>query len=125
MTAPAELLIATLEYYGGETRTGYGRSIRCPFHGDRHRSAVMTTTDDGGLFYCHTCGIGGDAYALIMWHEGIDFNAAVTRATDIAARAGIQLPQQDGQADRGVFGQPRVHKRTRTKTSTWNRTRRL
>ena len=96
MAADPELLKAVVEYYGGEVREGYSKPVRCCFHEDSHRSAVMSTDGEkAGLYFCHTCGIGGDAYSLLMWKEGVDFRVAFDRAADIAKRSGYDISQKD------------------------------
>jgi DNA primase len=96
MAADPELLKAVVEYYGGEVREGYSKPVRCCFHQDSHRSAVMSTDGEkAGLYFCHTCGIGGDAYSLLMWKEGVDFRVAFDRAADIAKRVGYDISQKD------------------------------
>ena len=96
MAADPELLKAVVLHYGGEVREGYSKPVKCCFHNDTHRSAVMSTDGDkAGLYFCHTCGIGGDAYSLLMWKEGVDFRVAIDRAADIAKRSGYDISQKD------------------------------
>lgn len=126
MAADPELLKAVVQHYGGETRDGYSRAVRCCFHNDTRRSAVMSTDGDkAGLYFCHTCGIGGDAYSLLMWKEGIDFRVAFDRAADIAKRAGFDLSQKDKRRDGGLLTGSRVQQRAGRNSSARNRTSRL
>jgi len=100
MAADPELLKAVVEHYGGEVREGYSKPVRCCFHNDTRRSAVMSTDGEkAGLYFCHTCGIGGDAYSLLMWKEGVDFRVAFDRASDIAKRFGYDISQKDKRGD--------------------------
>ena len=100
MAADPELLKAVVEHYGGEVREGYSKPVRCCFHNDTRRSAVMSTDGEkAGLYFCHTCGIGGDAYSLLMWKEGVDFRVAFDRAADIAKRVGYDISQKDKRGD--------------------------
>ena len=126
MAADAELLKAVIRHYGGEVRDGYSRAVKCCFHDDTRRSAVMSTDGEkAGLYFCHTCGIGGDAYSLLMWREGIDFRVAIDRAADIAKRSGIDLSQKDKRRDGGLLTGSRVRKRTGGDSSARHRTSRL
>jgi DNA primase len=126
MAADPELLKAVVRHYGGEVRDGYSRAVKCCFHDDSRRSAVMSTDGEkAGLYFCHTCGIGGDAYSLLMWKEGVDFRVAFDRAADIAKRAGFDLSQKDKRRDGGLLTGSRVQQRTSRGSSTRNRTSRL
>ena len=126
MAADAELLKAVIRHYGGEVRDGYSRAVKCCFHDDTRRSAVMSTDGEkAGLYFCHTCGIGGDAYSLLMWKEGVDFRVAIDRAADIAKRSGIDLSQKDKRRDGGLLTGSRVQQRAGRGSSPRNRTSRL
>ena len=126
MAADADLLRAVIRHYGGEVRDGYSKPVKCCFHSDAHRSAVMSTDGDkAGLYYCHTCGIGGDAYSLLMWKEGVDFRVAVERAIDIAAGSGIELQSKDRRENGLLSARPRVQQGAGKRPSSGNRTSRL
>ena len=126
MAADPELLKAVVEYYGGEVREGYSKPVRCCFHNDTRRSAVMSTDGEkAGLYFCHTCGIGGDAYSLLMWKEGVDFRVAFDRAVDIAKRSGIELSQKNKRGDGILSKRPGLQSRTGKRASARNRTSRL
>lgn len=126
MAADVDLLKAVIRHYGGEVRDGYSRAVRCCFHDDSRRSAVMSTDGEkAGLYFCHTCGIGGDAYSLLMWKEGVDFRVAFDRAVDIAKRAGFDVSQKDKRRDGGLLTGSRVQQRTGRGASTRHRTSRL
>ena len=126
MAADPELLKAVVEYYGGEVREGYSKPVRCCFHDDSRRSAVMSTDGEkAGLYFCHTCGIGGDAYSLLMWKEGIDFRVAFDRAVDIAKRAGFDLSQKDKRRDGVLSKRSGLQSGAGKRASTGKRTSRL
>ena len=126
MAADPELLKAVVEYYGGEVREGYSKPVRCCFHDDSRRSAVMSTDGEkAGLYFCHTCGIGGDAYSLLMWKEGVDFRVAFNRAADIAKRSGIDLSQKDKRGDGLLPKRPGFQSGAGKRASTGKRTSRL
>src|SRR5207247_1808764 len=46
----------------------------CPFHSEKTPSFSVNV--DKGLFYCHGCGVGGDAITFIEKIEGVDFKTA-------------------------------------------------
>ena len=126
MAADPELLKAVVEYYGGEVREGYSKPVRCCFHDDSRRSAVMSTDGEkAGLYFCHTCGIGGDAYSLLMWKEGVDFRVAFNRAADIAKRSGIDLSQKDKRGNGVLSKGSRLQSGAGKRASTGKRTSRL
>jgi DNA primase len=126
MAADPELLKAVVEYYGGEVREGYSKPVRCCFHEDSHRSAVMSTDGEkAGLYFCHTCGIGGDAYSLLMWKEGVDFRVAFDRAVDIAKRSGFDISQKDKRGDGLLSKRSGVQSGAGKRASTGKRASRL
>lgn len=126
MAADPELLKAVVEYYGGEVREGYSKPVRCCFHDDSRRSAVMSTDGEkAGLYFCHTCGIGGDAYSLLMWKEGVDFRVAFDRAADIAKRSGIDISQKDKRGNGVLSKRSGLQSGAGKRASTGKRTSRL
>ena len=126
MAADPELLKAVVEHYGGEVREGYSKPVRCCFHNDTRRSAVMSTDGEkAGLYFCHTCGIGGDAYSLLMWKEGVDFRVAFDRAADIAKRSGIDISQKDKRGDGVLSKRSGLQSGAGKRTPPRNRTSRL
>jgi len=58
-------------HYGGEVREGRSASVRCCIHPDKRRSAVINTYDN--LFFCHTCGKGGNAVNVVGIIENLEF----------------------------------------------------
>ena len=69
--------------YGGEVREGKAASVKCIMHSDSRRSAVMNTYDN--LYFCHTCGKGGNAVNVVMVMENLEFKDALKRALEITA----------------------------------------
>jgi hypothetical protein len=64
-----------LEYY--EVDFSPNRPVqmaRCPFHEDRTPSLSLNLNK--GVWRCHSCSKGGDAYTLIEEKEGVDFVGA-------------------------------------------------
>ena len=80
---PRPSLAAVLDHYGvAHTPGRVAQMTRCPLHEDRHPSLSLHMGRE--VWRCHSCGKGGDAYALIMEKEGIDF----VRARAVAATLG-------------------------------------
>ena len=78
-------------HYGGEVREGRSSSVRCVLHDDSRRSAVINTKDN--LYYCHTCGKGGNAVNIISIKENMEFKDALARAIEIIAGSGSSIQQ--------------------------------
>lgn len=84
-------------HFGGEVREGKSASVKCCIHNDSRRSAVINTYDN--LYYCHTCGKGGNAVNIIQHIENLEFKDALARAVEITASSGQPLR---GKSQRGV-----------------------
>ena len=65
-TIPIGVIVS---HYGGEVREGRACSVRCVLHNDSRRSAVINTKDN--LYFCHTCGKGGNAVNIISLIENM------------------------------------------------------
>ena len=89
MTSPIGLVLMS---YGAKTvPSGRGwRSMKCPFHSDRHASA--TVNNEVNAFTCFACEVKGDIFKIIMEQEGITFNEAKSRAEEIAGTDSIKVP---------------------------------
>ena len=75
-----------VRHFGGEVREGLNISVRCCMHDDSRKSAVIDTYNN--LYYCHTCGKGGNAVNVIMELENVGFKDALERANEICAGSG-------------------------------------
>jgi len=53
----------------------------CPFHDESTPSASVSHVER--RFRCHACGVHGDAVALLIEFEELDFKEAVERAEEI------------------------------------------
>jgi len=84
-------------------RAGANMHGLCPFHSERSPSFTVFTGADPH-FYCFGCGAGGDVITFIMRIENLDYPSALEF---LAKRAGITLPEDDRQQERGV-GRKRV-----------------
>ena len=78
-------------HYGGEVREGRNLSVRCVLHNDSRKSAVIDTKDN--LYYCHTCGKGGNAVNIVSIKENMEFKDALARAVEILTRSGSPVQQ--------------------------------
>ncbi|MEK8132926.1 DnaB-like helicase C-terminal domain-containing protein [Paenibacillus filicis] len=65
----------------------------CPIHSEKSPSFRVNKQKQS--FYCHGCGVGGDAIELIRIKENVD---AYTALEMLAADKGIQLSRQDNEA---------------------------
>jgi len=87
-------LASVLDYYGVDYRLGRNaQKVRCVIHDDRDPS--MNVDFDKGVFYCHACGEGGTALALVMKKESLGYEEARTFASD----HGIASGDADGGGD--------------------------
>lgn len=89
-----------VKFYGGEVREGRACSVRCVLHSDSRRSAVINTRDN--LYYCHTCGKGGNAVNIISIKENVGFKDALNRAVEIVTGSGITIQQGSKQRNNKV-----------------------
>ncbi len=87
-TIPIGVIVS---HYGGEVREGRACSVRCVLHNDSRRSAVINTKDN--LYFCHTCGKGGNAVNIISLIENMEFKDALARSIEILARSGSTVQQ--------------------------------
>ncbi len=78
-----------VRHFGGEVKEGRNVSVRCCMHDDSRKSAVIDTYNN--LYYCHTCGKGGDAISVIMELENVGFKDALERAGEITSTGGTSL----------------------------------
>lgn len=62
----------------------------CPFHNDKNPS--MSVNQPRQMYYCFSCGAGGDVFKFVMDYENLTFPEAMKVLAD---RAGIKLPEQD------------------------------
>ncbi len=74
-------------------RTGRTWRGPCPLHGGEGPNFSVDPVR--GIFKCFVCGEGGDVFAFVMKHSGLDFPAAIRY---VAEKVGIEVPDAD--ADR-------------------------
>lgn len=70
-----------------------GRELQacCPFHDEKTPSFTVSPTKQ--FYHCFGCGAHGTAISFLMEYDRLDFREAVT---DLAAQAGMQMPQEAG-----------------------------
>lgn len=102
--AKAISIAAVVNNYGGEVKEGRAASVKCVMHNDGRRSAVINTYEN--LYFCHTCGKGGNAVNVVMEMESLEFKDALKRALEIDAGSGNEVRRSDRR------GNARVSKRT-------------
>jgi DNA primase len=76
-----------------QLRSAGGDSLKglCPFHDEKTPS--FNVTPARGLYYCFSCGEGGDVIRFVQKIDGLTFIEAVER---LAGRAGIDLRYEQG-----------------------------
>jgi DNA primase len=76
-----------------QLRSAGGDSLKglCPFHDEKTPS--FNVTPARGLYYCFSCGEGGDVIKFVQKIDGLTFIEAVER---LAGRAGIDLRYEQG-----------------------------
>jgi DNA primase len=87
-------------HYGGEVREGKNLPVRCVLHNDSRKSAVIDTKDN--LYYCHTCGKGGNAVNIISIKENMEFKDALARAIEIITGSGGSIQQGSKRRGGGI-----------------------
>ena len=78
-----------VQAFGGEVREGKNVSVKCVLHNDSRRSAVIDTI--GNVYFCHTCGKGGNAVNLVCIIENMEFKDGIKRAVEIVEGSGATI----------------------------------
>ena len=89
LDAKAVSIAAIISHYGGEVREGRAVAVRCALHSDSRRSAVINTVEN--LYFCHTCGKGGNAVNIVCILENLEFKDGLKRAVEIAKGVGSEV----------------------------------
>ena len=77
-------------------RSGANQFGLCPFHGEKTPS--FSVNSEKQIFHCFGCGKGGSVINFIMEIENLSFPDAVQF---LARRAGMEVPQEDQDPNRG------------------------
>jgi DNA primase len=86
-------IAAIVAHYGGQVREGRSASVKCIMHNDSRASASMNTYEN--LYFCFTCGKGGNAANIVCILENLEFNDGLKRAIEIAAGSGAAIRTAD------------------------------
>ncbi|MBO4873450.1 MAG: DNA primase, partial [Lachnospiraceae bacterium] len=76
------------------TRKGANLWACCPFHNEKTPS--FSVSPGKQMYYCFGCGAGGNVITFLMNYDNISFQDAMT---ELAARAGITLPEREMSED--------------------------
>jgi DNA primase len=76
-------------------KTGANFAACCPFHSEKSPSFTVSASKQ--FYHCFGCGAHGNAIGFIMAYAGVGFVDAIR---ELAARAGMQVPDEPGQAAR-------------------------
>jgi len=91
-------------------KAGANFSGLCPFHAEKTPS--FTVSPSKQFYHCFGCGRNGNAIGFLMDHLGLGFVDAVT---DLAQRAGLQVPSDaSGPMERERAAQARARRATLT-----------
>ncbi|MEU5878201.1 CHC2 zinc finger domain-containing protein [Spirillospora sp. NPDC047279] len=104
-------IVPILEHYGADLPDDDPRefwtSVVCPFHPDTRPSASYNEY----AFNCFSCGVKGDALALIMREEDLDFVGAIGFAERLLGEGIEKVPRRHHTGRRrvsdGARDQPR------------------
>jgi DNA primase len=82
-------IAAIIRHYGGQVKEGRSASVKCLMHNDSRASASINTYDN--LYFCFTCGKGGNAANIVCILENLEFNDGLKRAIEIATGSGAEI----------------------------------
>ena len=84
-------LIELIDAYVPLKKAGANFAACCPFHSEKSPSFTVSPTKQ--FYHCFGCGAHGTAISFLMEYSGLGFLDAIK---DLASRAGMQLPEQEG-----------------------------
>lgn len=79
-------IVEVLSQYIQVTKSGSTFKARCPFHGEKTPSFIISPTRQS--YHCFGCGEHGDIFTFVEKMEGVDFKGALTL---LAEKAGVTL----------------------------------
>ncbi len=86
------------------TKAGREFKACCPFHNEKTPS--FTVNDEKGFYHCFGCGAHGDAIRWMTDQRGLSFMDAVK---ELAAEAGMDVPEPDPRAARAAEQRDSLH----------------
>lgn len=96
----APSLIEIVQEYVQLRRVGREYVGLCPFHSEKTPSFFVN--EEKGLFFCHSCQVGGDIFTFIQKIEGVDFKTAAKRLGRQTYRPSIEQIDRRNHAKRIV-----------------------
>ncbi len=105
-------IAAVLLHYGADTipaSSGW-RKMKC-IHGERNPSATVNTEE--GAFNCFSCGLKGDAIAIIRTMENCSYLQALAKYKEITGQDAAPKLAKGGHID------PRVSESKNYETTSW------
>jgi hypothetical protein len=107
-------VVDVLEHYFGYEHTPRRQfkwaAVRCPFHGDSHASASVNA--EGGIFFCHACGVSISGLGIVMREEETDVDGARRIAEGLFGGSDQLLREESGSSG-DLAGRPRHTPRPR------------
>ena len=82
-------IVEVLSEYLELKKSGSNFKARCPFHGEK--TASFMVSPDKQIYHCFGCGAGGNVFTFIQKQENLNFVEAVRL---LARRSGIQIEEQ-------------------------------
>jgi DNA primase len=93
-------IVDLIDAYVPLRKAGAHYAARCPFHNEKTPS--FTVNPDRQFYHCFGCGAHGTAIGFLMEYFGQGFVEAIK---DLAARAGMQVPEDDARPHGGPAAQ--------------------
>lgn len=91
-------IVDLIDSYVRLKKAGANFTACCPFHNEKTPSFSVSPSKQ--FYHCFGCGAHGTAIGFLMEYSGLGFVDAVK---DLAARAGMQLPEEDVKRPRGAL----------------------
>ncbi len=85
-------IAAVIAFYGGSIPSRSGWAKMCCIHGERNASATINIEE--GAYACFSCGLKGDAIAIIRDRENCSYGEAIKKYASI-----VGLPVENIKAD--------------------------
>jgi DNA primase len=94
-------IVDVVDEYVPLKKGGKDHKACCPFHNEKTPS--FTVSADKQFYHCFGCGAHGSAIGFLMEYAHMDFLEAVE---DLASRAGLEVPREADDEERGESLQP-------------------